>query len=90
MSGPTFKVVNLRWWNRPVRLVKRGGEGHFDFVGWVWNQKAYLVKNLNHGWIAFVEDQTPENIEHWFCRNCGASIWGTMRSKIEAATKDLS
>lgn len=84
MSRASWKVVQLRWWNLPIRLAHRDKDG-LKFVGWVWNQRAYLVKNLNHGWIAFVEDQTPENIDIWFCDHCGASLWGTARSRIKAA-----
>lgn len=79
-----FKVTHVRWWHRPLRLCKRTESGGFVQVGWVWNQRAYVVNNLTHGWIAFVEDQTPENIDIWFCRNCGATLWGTERSAIEA------
>lgn len=46
-------------------------ETHFQFVGWVWWQKAYLVKNLNHGWIAFVNDQNEDKLNHTTCRKCG-------------------
>jgi hypothetical protein len=85
MSGPRFKVAHIRWWHRPIKLVKRTSGVTFDHIGWVWNQRAYLVDNLHEGWIAFVEDQTPENIECWFCDQCGASVWGKRRSMIEAA-----
>jgi len=40
-------------------------------IGWVWNQKAYLVDNMIEGWVAFVKDQTPENIDVWWCDCCG-------------------
>lgn len=62
-----FKVAYVPWW-RPVRLAVKTNEG-FDFVGWVWRQKAYLVNNLNHGWIAFLDQQTPENLSK--CPCCG-------------------
>ena len=88
MTGPNFKVVNLRWWNKPVRLVRRVDKGLED-IGWIWNQRAYLVNNFNHGWIAFVEDQTPENINVWFCDHCGASLWGRTRDKIYKALQDV-
>jgi hypothetical protein len=39
----------------------------FDFVGWVWMQKAYLVNNLNHGWIAIAQDQTEEYLTRCPC-----------------------
>lgn len=84
MSHTRFKVVQLRWWNRPVRLARRTESG-MEFIGWVWNQRAYLVNNLNHGWVAFLDQQTPENVDVWFCDHCGASLWGTTRSKILAA-----
>ena len=45
----------------PRRLAVKDNEG-FRFIGWVWMQKALLVNNLNHGWIAFIEDQTDEKL----------------------------
>lgn len=87
MSNPSWKVVHIHWWNKPVRLVAKNGDC-LHFVGWVWNQRAYLVKNLHHGWIAFVEDQTPENIDTWFCDHCGASLWGNPRRRIEKALEE--
>lgn len=50
----------------PRRLAVKDVDG-FRFVGWVWMQKALLVQNLNHGWIAFVEDQTDEKLETCPC-----------------------
>lgn len=85
MSGPRLKVVHIRWWHRPLPLVKRAEGGGFDQVGWVWNQRAYLINNLNHGWVAFVEDQTPENLDHWFCNHCGAVVWSAQRDKLKKA-----
>lgn len=68
MSLPSrFKVACVPWW-RPVRLAVKTAEG-YDFVGWVWRQKAYLVNNLHHGWIAFLDQQTPENLNR--CQHCG-------------------
>lgn len=68
MSGPRFKVAYVPWY-RPVRLAMRNKDGTpgFDFVGWVWRQKAFLVNNLNHGWVAFVDDQTEENLKRCPC-----------------------
>ncbi len=86
MSAPRFKVVRLRWWNKPVRLASNTKDG-MQFVGWVWNQRAYLVNNLNHGWIAFVDQQTPENVDVWFCDHCGASLWGSVRTRITDALR---
>lgn len=85
-NKPVFQVRHIRWWNKPIPLLtKRGGEHHR--VGWVWNQWAYLVNNISMGWVAFVEDQTPENIHIWKCNHCGASLWITQRSEIEQSIK---
>lgn len=81
MSESRFKVAYVPWW-RPVRLAQRKATGGWDFIGWVWRQRAYLVNNTAHGWVAFAEDQTPENIDVWFCPHCKASLWGSMRAKI--------
>lgn len=45
---------------RRLAMRKPPNVGGFSFVGWVWFQKAYLVKNIHYGWIAFAEDQTEE------------------------------
>lgn len=76
-----FSVKHIRWWHKPVPLMAKHDNG-FDQIGWVWNQRAYLVNNLAHGWIAFADQQTPENIDVWFCQHCGASLWDDARSKI--------
>lgn len=86
MSKPPFVVRRIRWWHKPVRLAAKRGDG-FEFIGWVWNQTAYLVRNLNHGYIAFVEDQTPEKIDVWKCDHCGAEIGFDQRRKIEGHLK---
>lgn len=65
MSTPRFKVEYVPWW-RPIRLAARNENG-FDFIGWVWRQKAYMVNNINHGWIAFLEDQTLKNLTICHC-----------------------
>ena len=46
-------------------------EKSFEFLGWVWWQKAYLVNNLNYGWIAFADDQNEENLNPKPCEKCG-------------------
>lgn len=73
--SPRFKIAYVPWY-RPVRLVTRllnkGDERGFEFVGWVWRQKAYLVNNLNYGWIAFLEDQRPEMLE--ICPSCKRNL----------------
>jgi len=59
------------WW--PVRLArhtKYNGpleESSMEFIGWVWMQRANLTKNLNHGWVAFL-DSTPMPKR---CKECG-------------------
>ena len=73
MNNTGFKIAYVQAW-RPVRLARwhidpSGVNNSFEFVGWVWRQKAFLVNNLNHGWIAFVEDQTPEKLSQ--CPCCG-------------------
>lgn len=91
MREPTFKVTHIRWWQKPIPLVVNRDGGH-DQVGWVWNQWAYVVKNISAGWIAFADQQTPENIELWRCDHCGASTSLTRRWAIEKslAKKDTT
>jgi hypothetical protein len=53
------------WWPRPL----------FDpstkqRIGWVWRQRAALVRNLDAGWIAFADDQTEQNLKPR-CQQCG-------------------
>ena len=85
MANPSWKVKRLRWWNLPVPLYRKDAEG-FTKVGWIWNQTAYIVNNIHHGWIAFVEDQTQERLSYldvWSCSCCGAEIWGGKKESIE-------
>lgn len=56
--------ITYCWW--PRRLAQKQADG-FEFVGWVWLQKARLVKNISHGWIAFLEEQTPEKLRTCPC-----------------------
>ena len=65
MTGPNFKIAYV-WW--PKRLADRRDEG-FEFIGWVWLQRAYLSYNLHHGWIAFVDNQTAQKLD--CCPRCG-------------------
>ena len=67
---PRFKVAYVPWW-RPIRLAMRHPKG-WDFIGWLWRQDAFMVNNLLHGWIAFVEDQTPEKLA--VCASCKRPI----------------
>ena len=54
-----WKISFVLW---PRRLVFKEEGGQTRFIGWVWMQRAYLVDNLNHGWIAFVHDQNDESL----------------------------
>lgn len=38
-----------------------------EMIGWIWMQRAALVNNLNHGWIAIL-DAEPEPAK---CKKCG-------------------
>lgn len=89
MSTPLFKVVYIHWWNLPVRLMRRHNGG-LQVIGWVWLQRAYLVKNAYEGWIAFAEDQVPEKLDHWFCTHCGTPIRNPQQQKIQESTKESS
>ncbi len=57
------KIAYVPWW-RPVRLAMpvQAGKGNIKFIGWVWRARAHMVNNIHHGWIAFVDDQTPERL----------------------------
>ena len=86
-----FRVVHLRWWHRPIPLYdKKEGDEHYRKVGWIYNKKAYVVDNLFEGWVAFVKDQTPEKIDVWWCKCCGAALDGSTRERIEKALKEKS
>lgn len=58
----------------PRRLVTKEGDGVMRFIGWVWMQRAYLTNNINHGWIAFVDNQTPEYLD--VCPCCKKPVKG--------------
>ena len=91
-NKPNFKYVRLRWWNLPVPLYRKDSD-KFTKVGWIWNQPAYLVKNIHVGWVAFIEDQTAERLKHfevWSCSCCGHEIWGTKRDQITKFIKEQS
>jgi len=59
-------------WYRPIRLARKTDKGS-EFIGWLWRQKAFTVNNLHHGKIAFLEDQTPENLNKETCPLCKKS-----------------
>lgn len=67
---PRWKIAYVPWWNpRPlaIRVPTRGDSGGFNFVGYVWRQKARLVNNINYGWIAFADEQTDELLQTCPC-----------------------
>jgi hypothetical protein len=58
-----FRVLDMKWWNLPIPLYSRSMKpDEWVRVGWVWNQRARVINNISLGWIAFVEDQTPERL----------------------------
>ena len=77
-----YKVIYC-WW--PRRLAKHEGNG-FHYVGWVWRTRAFLVKNDNYGWIAFVGDQTPEKLAS-ICPCCHRSEY---TQKESVSVEDLA
>lgn len=85
-SESRWKIVDLKWWNKPIPLWRKStNDKPAERIGWVWNQKAYIVNNLLAGWIAFVDDQTHDKLsieDIWRCPYCNASIWGGTREKI--------
>jgi hypothetical protein len=83
-----FKVFHLRWWHKPIPLYDKTETDGYRKIGWVWNQKAYLVDNMVEGWVAFVKDQTPENIDVWRCSCCGMALDGVTRERLEKSIKE--
>ena len=85
MSNPTWKVKNLRWWNWPIPLYRKDPDKWVK-VGYVWNQRAFIVKNMYEGWVAFLDDQTEERLSYldvWSCDCCGAEIMMSKKRAIE-------
>lgn len=83
-----FRVTRLRWWHRPIPLYDRTvEEKNYRRIGWVWNQKAYLVDNMVEGWVAFAKDQTPEKIDVWWCSCCGMELDGMTKTRLIEAIK---
>lgn len=67
VNGLRSGVIYVPWWN-PIKMFMRNG-GEYKFIGWAWKQKVYAIENYYEGWICFIEDQTPENIN--VCEKCG-------------------
>ena len=57
--SPRYKVAYC-WW--PKLLAMQNKYGSSDFIGYVWRTKAFLTRNDNYGWVAFLEDQTEEKM----------------------------
>lgn len=71
-------VGHVPWW-WPVPLFARKPDPFIALavaepthrqIGWVYGQRAALTHNLHSGWIAFLEDQTEENLRPR-CEKCG-------------------
>ena len=49
------------WW--PVRLARslpvttNPYESSMEWIGWVWLQEAHLTRNVNHGWVCFLDSK---------------------------------
>lgn len=69
MSLYHTKVEWVPWW-RPLPLVRLKPDRLLEQIGWVWRQRAFLVRNVNLGWVAFEHDQTAENLIER-CSECG-------------------
>lgn len=69
MNEPLCKLCFVPWY-RPVRLAHRKPEGGLEFIGWVWRQRAYLLWNMHHGWIAIDTMQTEEQLSQPQCPYC--------------------
>jgi hypothetical protein len=53
------------WWPRPLYDTSTKRQ-----IGWVWRQRAALVRNLDAGWVAFTDHQTEQNLKPR-CQQCG-------------------
>jgi hypothetical protein len=41
-----------------------------EFIGWAWLQEAHLTRNINHGWVAFLDAKPwPKK-----CKTCGQEL----------------
>ena len=72
-KGGSWWVGHVPWW-WPRPLFARKPDPFADpthrQIGWVYGQRAALTNNLHSGWIAFIEDQTEENLKPR-CEKCG-------------------
>ena len=61
--------VRFAWW--PIRQVWNpvGERSAFAFTGaFYWLRRVYAINNQYHGWIAFQDQQTPDNLKR--CTHC--------------------
>ena len=70
------------WW--PVPLARHIGDG-MEFIGWVWMTRANLTRNINHGWVCFL-DSKP--MPKW-CSKCGQNL-PTPNVEVRGPTAALS
>ena len=61
----------------PVRLARLTGKNlaysstpTIEIIGWVWLKRATISKNINHGWLAFLDETTL--IQR--CKACGQEL----------------
>lgn len=77
MGGKEVSLFKTKfcWW--PVRLARHVKDAppdkpNMEFIGGVWMQRAHLARNLNHGWIAFLDSKPIEPR----CKECGQVLKG--------------
>ena len=63
------------WWSVPLLQRNPGVLGPdyrptYRQIGWVRRQRAALTNNAHSGWVAYLEDQTEENLRPR-CEKCG-------------------
>ena len=51
------------WWPVRLALYEEDRAPAMAFIGWIWLQEAHLTNNINHGWIAFLDDQPAKRVE---------------------------
>jgi hypothetical protein len=86
MLTAQIKVLHLRWWNLPIRLYTRKG-GKDIPIGWVWNRKVRVYKDMHPRWVAFVEDQLE--LDDWCCQHCGRALSSELQSSHKLTKKLL-
>lgn len=80
--GATYEEKSIRgfkksfcWWPKRLAMhMEKDGQKGFNFIGYVWLKETVLTRNMNYGWIAFIEYQTEENLKADSCPRCGAVL----------------